>query len=461
MKTLIVDDEETARYGMRKALASQGKIFEAATLTAARTILTEEEPQLVLLDLNLAGEDGFELLAQSRKLSPPPNVIVITAHGNEKIAVEAMKKGAFDYLAKPFEIDELRLVVRNAAEQVMLREENLSLKTELAAVSGYGEMVGSSDAMKRVYDLIDRVAETDATVLLTGESGSGKELVARELHRGSSRKDGPFVFINCAAIPETLIESELFGHEKGAFTGASEQRAGKFERANGGTLFLDEIGDMALETQAKLLRVLEDHSVERLGSEKTIPVDVRIVSATNQDLLAMVEEKKFREDLYYRLEVVKIHIPPLRKRREDIDALVQYFLELFSQKHGKEIPEIGGEAMAWLTRYSYPGNVRQLRNMVERLLILHPDGPVEKKDLPDEIRYFVPGEESESKGEGLEPLFKLSYKNARSAFETRYLLWNLQENANNITHTADGIGIHRQSLQQKIRDLSLRDFMDE
>jgi two-component system response regulator AtoC/two-component system nitrogen regulation response regulator NtrX len=461
MKTLIVDDEDTARYGIRKALRVRGTIYEAATLQAAKRILLEEQPQLILLDLNLAGEDGFEVLQQSTRLDSPPKVIVITAHGNEQIAVQAMKRGAFDYLAKPFDIDELRLVVRNAVDQIQLLQENRQLKTELAATSGYGEMIGTSDSMQKVYEMIDRVAETDVTVLLTGESGSGKELVAREIHRRSMRSDNTLVSVNCAAIPDTLIESELFGHEKGAFTDASNKRTGKFERAQDGTLLLDEIGDMALETQAKLLRVLEDKTIERLGGDTTIPVDVRIISATNQDLAELVAEKRFREDLYYRLEVVRIEIPPLRQRREDIPQLVKYFLEAFSLKHKRPLPEVTSEALNWLVRYNYPGNVRQLKNIMERTLILSTGEQIDKKDLPNEVRFFVPSQEADASGKSLEPFFNLDYKSARETFESRYLIWNLREHQNNITHTAEAIGIHRQSLQQKIKDLSLRELMDE
>ncbi len=461
MKLLIVDDEEAARYGIRKALQVRGRVFEAANLQAARKILADEEPDLVLLDLNLDGQDGLELLEDTGRSDPAPKVIVITAHGSERVAVEAMKKGAFDYLAKPFDLDELRLLARNALEQIELRRENRVLRAELAAVTRHGEMIGASDAIQRVFSLLDRVAATDVTVLLSGESGSGKELVAREIHRRSSRSAADLVNVNCAALPENLIESELFGHEKGAFTGAAERRVGKFEKARCGTLFLDEIGDMALETQAKILRALESKSIERLGGNEPIPVDVRIISATNRDLKKMVEERTFREDLYYRLEVVRVEIPPLRQRKGDIPLLVGHFRDLFAQRHGRPTPEISPQAMARLTAYSWPGNVRQLRNIMESLVVLTTDGRIEEKDLPDEVRFYVPSQEIDISGNRLEPLLQMDYKTARESFELKYLLWQLRQHENNITHTAEAIGIHRQSLQQKIKDLSLRDWMED
>lgn len=461
MKILIVDDEETARYGLRKALQVKGRTSEAADLASAREIFAAENPELVLLDLNLGAENGFDLLDELVREDPPPQVIIITAHGNEKVAVEAMKRGAFDYVAKPFDIEELRLIVRNAASSAQLHRQNRMLKAELAATSGYGDMVGSSRAMRIVYDLVEKVAETDVTVLLTGESGCGKELVAREIHRRSPRGPATLVSVNCAAIPNELIESELFGHEKGAFTGAAQRRIGKFEQARGGTLFLDEVGDMPADAQAKILRALEEKTVQRLGGDASIPVDVRLISATNRNLKRMSEEGKFREDLYYRLEVVKIEIPPLRLHREDIPLLIDYFSDVFCEKHRRGRPRIGDEALATLAGYQYPGNVRQLRNIIERLVVLSSDGRIELKDLPDEVRFYLPGKGVDTSGMDLEPFFKMEFKNAREEFERKYLLWQLRQHRHNITHTAESIGIHRQSLQQKIKDLGLREYLDE
>ncbi len=374
MRILIVDDEDTARYGMRKALqGASDKFVEAPSLAAARKLLAEQPPDLILLDLNLGGEDGFELLEDTQRLKPPPAVIVITAHGNERIAVDAMKRGAYHYLAKPFDIEELRLTCRNVRRQLELRDENLNLRAELERFSGFGEMIGDSEPMRRVFSLIERVAETDVTVLMNGESGSGKELVAREIHRRSRRK-GALVCVNCAAIPENLIESELFGHEKGAFTGALDRRAGKFEQAQGGTLFLDEIGDMPLDTQTKILRVLEERRIQRVGGTEALEVDVRIISATHQDLPQMVRDGKFREDLYYRLSVIVLSLPPLRVRDDDVVLIAQALINNAAKQHDMPAPKLNAEASSKLRSHSWPGNIRELKNVVERALLLSPPG---------------------------------------------------------------------------------------
>ncbi|UCF39384.1 MAG: sigma-54-dependent Fis family transcriptional regulator [Acidobacteriota bacterium] len=456
MKTLIVDDEDPARYGIRKAINVKGQILEAATLSDALSLCRREQPDLILLDLNLGGEDGLEVLREVRQSPEPPLVVIITAHGSERVAVEAIKEGAYDYLAKPFEIDELRLIVRNADERIRLKKENDHLRSTLDAATGYGEMVGKSPLMRRVYSMIEKVADADVSVLITGESGSGKELVAREIHNRSPRSSAPLVPVNCAAIPENLIESELFGHEKGAFTGALQRRIGKFEKARGGTLFLDEIGDMPLDTQAKILRVLEEREIERLGGDVTIPVDVRVISATNRRLQAMVEEGKFREDLYYRLEVVQVELPPLRERRDDIPVLLEHFRTLFASKYRKENIDFSTETLSLLARYNYPGNVRQLRNLVERLVVLSSSEQIEEGSLPDEIRFFDPVSGVDTSGAELSPLLGLDFKSAREAFERKFLLAKLSEHNNNITHTAEAVGMHRQSLQQKIKDLDLK-----
>lgn len=394
----------------------------------------------------------MEVLCRTRELADPPLVVIITAHGSERVAVEAMKASAYDYLAKPFEIEELRLIVRNARERLRLQRENTRLRQELDLGLSYGGMVGTSEAMRRVFALIDRVAPIDATVLITGESGCGKELVAREIHRRSRRARAPMVVVNCAAMPENLIESELFGHEKGAFTGALQRRTGKFEEADGGTVFLDEIGDMSAGTQAKILRVLEDRKVERLGSNRPQEVDVRIISATNRDLVQMTEEGSFRSDLYYRLEVIRIHLPPLRDRPEDIPLLLGHFLARFSAGYGKPPVQISPPAMKLLLDYPYPGNVRQLRNLVERLVVLAGKEPVMPEDLPEEIRRFDPGS-----GDPLDArrLLGLDFRTARETFERAYLVTKLRDHGGNITHTAEAVGMHRQSLQQKIKDLGI------
>jgi len=460
LKVLIVDDERTARYGMRKALDLQVEVLEADRLSTAQQIFEEKLPEIVLLDLNLGGESGFDFLAFTQKQDVRPHVIVITAHGNERVAVDAMKRGAYHYVAKPFDVDELRAVVRNAGESILLQRENLDLRTRLESARGYGSIIGQSRPMTRVYSVIEKVAETDVTVLITGESGAGKELVAHAIHRESPRRQYEMVTVNCAAIPENLIESELFGHEKGAFTGAAQRRIGKFEQARRGTLFLDEIGDMPLGTQAKILRALEERKVERLGSNQPLDVDVRIISATNRDLKEMVEEGTFRSDLYYRLEVVRIELPPLRKRKDDIPLLTEFFIRQFADRHGREIEGISSQALAQLVQYDFPGNVRQLRNLVERMVVLSSRPQIETGDLPEEIRLFDPATGQDARLLRLEPFLDLPFKEARDSFERNFLLSKLAEHDNNITHTAAAIGLHRQSLQQKIRDLDLRPLIN-
>ncbi|MDQ3013231.1 MAG: sigma-54 dependent transcriptional regulator, partial [Acidobacteriota bacterium] len=369
-RILIVDDEEAARYGMARALKSYS-VAEAGSVDEARKAIAVARPDLMLLDINLPGTSGLEYLRDLNQSDNAPPVVMITAHGSERTAVEAIKAGAYDYLAKPFEVDELRLVVKNALEAQGLRRENEKLKAELKAARGVGDLLGASDTMRRIYDLIHKVAATDVTVLIHGESGTGKELVARAIHEESAhRRNGQFIAMNCAALPSELIESELFGHEKGAFTGAAGQRKGKFEQAHGGTIFLDEIGDMSLNTQAKLLRVLEERKVERLGSSHSIPVDVRVVSATNRDLNKAVAEEKFRADLYYRLRVVQMDLPALRDRREDVPLLAESFLQTYAKRYGLKCTEISADAMKRLAAYDWPGNVRELRNAIECSVVL-------------------------------------------------------------------------------------------
>ena len=304
---LIVNDEPAARYGMRRALEKEGhKIFEADSVASAEQVVDSQSPSVILLDVKLASESGLDYLPELVARKQAPVVIIVTAHGSERLAVEAIKKGAFDYLAKPFDVDELRILVRNALGAYRLRTENEQLRNELSGTETYGQLIGSSPAMTRVYSLIEKISQTDVSVLIMGESGTGKEMVAREIHARSRAGAGPFVALNCAAMPEELIESELFGHEKGAFTGATGKRIGKFEAANKGTLFLDEIGDMSLSTQAKVLRVIEEKKFQRLGSNELLSTDVRIISATNKNLEKEVEQQRFREDLYYRLAVVSM-----------------------------------------------------------------------------------------------------------------------------------------------------------
>src|SRR3569832_53147 len=386
---MIVDDEEAARYGMRRALSTFGyNITEAGSAEAARALLKQNEPDLLLLDVPLPGPRGLAPpRAPPRRPGTAPLALIVTAHGSERMAVEAVKAGAHDYLSKPFEVDDLRLVVKNAAETLQLRRENYSLRRRIEVErSQRGALIGNSESMQRVRSMIDKVAETDATVLVRGESGTGKELVARELHeRNSVRRNGSFVAVNCAALPSELIESELFGHEKGAFTGAAARREGKFEQADGGTRFLDEIGDMSSNVQAKLLRALEERRIERLGANESIPVDVRIVSATHRPLEQEITNGNFRADLFYRLRVVTVEIAPLRDRREGIPVLVETFTRLAAVRY--ELPQrsLSQGALRRLMEYNWPGNVRELKNTIDRAVIMADGDEIAPKDLPDEI----------------------------------------------------------------------------
>jgi DNA-binding NtrC family response regulator len=460
---MIVDDEEAARYGMRRALTTFGyNISEAGSAEAARALLKQHEPDLLLLDVNLPGISGLDFLRELKSSNGNgPLVIIVTAHGSERMAVEAVKAGAYDYLSKPFELDDLRLVVKNAAETVQLRRENYSLRRRIEVErSQRGALIGNSEAMQKVRAMIDKVSETDATVLVRGESGTGKELVARELHeRNSARRNEPFVAVNCAALPSELIESELFGHEKGAFTGAAARREGKFEQADGGTLFLDEIGDMSSNVQAKLLRALEERRIERLGANESIPVDVRIVSATHRPLEQEITNGNFRADLFYRLRVVTVDIAPLRERREDIPLLAETFLRLASERY--ELPQraLSQTTLRRLVEYNWPGNVRELKNAIDRAVIMADGDEVTPKDLPDEITAgmsktsIVEGVDSEI--DGLRVPFTADFREDRREFERRYITRCLEHTQGNVTRAAEILDMHRQSLQHKLRQLGL------
>lgn len=452
---LIVDDEKAARYGVKKILLKDNyQVYEAKDGSEALQVIKTLHPALVLLDINMPQLDGMKTLEMINAIQNPPLVVIVTAYGSEKIAVEAMKKGAYDYIAKPFEIDELRIIAKNAFERLVLQEENARLRLEIGRLEGMGELIGQSEAMKEVFDKIEKVGTTDVTVLIQGESGSGKELVAREIHRRSKRRNESLIIMNCAAVPETLIESELFGHEKGAFTGAAERRSGKFELANKGTIFLDEIGDMSISTQSKLLRVLQEQQFERLGGIETLTVDVRIISATHRDLEEEIEENRFREDLYYRIKVVSIKLPPLRHRKEDIPLLANRFLHHFSEKHQKQIISVTPEAMKCLVSYDWPGNVRQLKNAIESAVVLSDHEILAITDLPDEIIH--PGNSSL-------PLknidYNLSFRDAKKMlienFERDFIQKKLEECNGNISRAAEALDMHRQNLQQKIRELRI------
>ena len=453
---LLVDDDPTARYGMRRALERQGyAIVEAESISNAELQIEKRFPDVVLLDVKLASESGLEYLPSLVSRKNPPIVIVITAHGSERMAVEAIKLGAYDYLPKPFDVDELRILVRNAVETRRLREENQRLRIELAGSGDFGELIGSSKAMAKVYSLIEKVAQTDASVLITGESGTGKEVVAREIHARGRAQTGQFVAVNCAAMPEELIESEMFGHEKGAFTGAASQRIGKFEAANKGTLFLDEIGDMSPSTQAKLLRVLEEKKFQRLGSNELRSSDARIVSATNKQLEEQVRQNKFREDLFYRLCVVTINLPALRERKADIPALSQFFCQRYASAYKGHPISISGEATRAMLEYNWPGNVRQLRNYIERAVVLTESEEITLEEFPREMSSRRDQSPSRPEVELISVSAEVSFKDAKKEFERKYVERILNQSSGNITRAAALLGMHRQSLQHKIKELGL------
>jgi len=386
-KILVVDDEHLIRLSLEQSLLKQGyDAITAATGEDALKVVQEEAPELILLDIQLPGLDGLEVLERVKEIDEDILVIMVTALGVLETAVKAMRMGAYDYINKPFNLDELSIIIKKALETKELRKEVAHLRSTQSSKYGIDHIIGGSSHMHQVLEMVRKVAQSDAsTVLIQGESGTGKELIARAIHFESSRADKPFMAINCAAMPETLLESELMGHEKGAFTDAKVQKKGLFEIADGGTLFLDEIGDMDVGMQAKLLRVLEERTFRRIGGTKEIPVDVRIVSATNQELLKKIEEKSFRNDLYYRLQVIPIYLPPLRERLEDIMPLVDFFIGHYNREFGKSVKGVSKMASKFLLEYDWPGNVRELRNIIERAIILESEETLMLEHLPNEL----------------------------------------------------------------------------
>ncbi len=456
MKTiLIVDDEPAARYGLRRALEAKYRVAEVDSAEAAREALPREQPDLVLLDVVLPGENGLAFLRWMREQGSEAPVLMVSALDTAKIAVEALQLGAADYLVKGFELEELRQRVANLLKLVTLEKENDALLRRLATEGQFGQMIGRSAEMRRVFEIADRVAPTDSTVLILGESGTGKDLLAQEIHARSPRAGKAYVAVNCAALPETLIESELFGYERGAFTGAAQQKKGKFELASGGTLFLDEIGDMNPMTQAKVLRALENRTVERLGGTQTIPVDVRVVSATHRNLQSEIHAGKFREDLFYRLRVVTIELPPLRAHKGDIAVLAEAFLQMHTERLGRTA-RLNREAMTAIERYDWPGNVRELKNALERSLVLCRGEEIGVEDLPGEV---ARGEVVSSKhpvDEHDSGFGERDFREAKRKFEVAYLMKQLADHRWNVSRTAATIGLHRQSLQEKLRELGIR-----
>jgi DNA-binding NtrC family response regulator len=452
-RVLVVEDEAGIRLALTGLLRREGyEVVQCERGADALAQLESSEFDFVLTDLALGdGPSGLDVMRCARERQPETPIVMITAHGSEKIAVEAMKLGAEDYVPKPFDNDEIRLVVRRALERTQLARENRLLRARVEREFGMGNLVGRGPGMRAVFDTIRKVAETDLTVLIRGESGTGKELVAQALHEASARRAGPFVAVNCAAISRELVESELFGHEKGAFTGADARRIGRFEAAHGGTIFLDEIGDMAPDTQAKVLRVLQERSFERVGGVKPLSVDVRVVAATHRDLEKDVAAGRFREDLYYRLKVVEIRLPALRERPEDLPALAERFLAQVAERLGRPEKRLAPGALAALAAHAWPGNARELRNVIEQSVVLAPGEEIEAADLR------LGGETAAARGPAGELPFSEAKRAAVEGFEREFLLRALRANGGNVSRTAEAIGMVRQSLQQKIRELGLRD----
>jgi DNA-binding NtrC family response regulator len=456
MKTvLIIDDEAASRYALRRALENRYQIAEADSAAAARSALTADKPDLLLLDVVLPGEDGLSFLKWLRGQGHGLPVLMVSALDTAKTAVEALQLGAADYLVKGFDLEELRQRVANLLKVVSLEQENDALRRRLATEGQFGEMIGRTAAMRRAFEMADRVAPTDSTVLILGESGTGKDLLAQEIHARSPRDGRAYVAVNCAALPETLIESELFGYERGAFTGAAQQKKGRFEQATGGTLFLDEIGDMNPVTQSKVLRALENRVIERLGGSQSIPVDVRVISATHRNLPLAIRDGKFRDDLFYRLRVVTIELPPLRAHKEDIPILAQAFLELHGARLGR-MARLTKEAAAALERYDWPGNVRELKNAIERGMVLTRSGEIGVSDLPGEVVKGSPVLPRSGEGNSDHGLSEKDFREAKRKFEIAYLRRQLSAHRWNISRTAATIGLHRQSLQERLRELGIR-----
>jgi DNA-binding NtrC family response regulator len=443
---LIVDDERNTREGLARTLRRNYRILLAESAMAALDILAKEPADAVLTDLRMPGMDGLTLVRRILAREPQPVCILLTAYGSVETAVEAIKNGAYDFLTKPVNLDRLELVLKRALETRRLEENNRNLRQQLDAKFGLENIIGHSEAMQSVFDTLRQVAPSRATVLIQGESGTGKELVAHALHRLSPRVNNPFVAVHCASLSDTLLESELFGHERGAFTGATETRKGRFEMADGGTLFLDEIGEIEAATQVKLLRVLEERSFERVGGGQTIDVDTRLIAATNRNLRAMVEAGDFREDLYFRLNVVQITLPPLRERRGDLPLLIDHYFRHFCSENAREIQGITPEAMEALLRHSWPGNIRELRNVLERMVVLTRGEKIGLRDVPGELRDG--GSVRKSSG-------ALSGAVSMQEAEKRMIQQALQDHDGNRTLAAKQLGISRRTLHRKLNDYDL------
>jgi two-component system nitrogen regulation response regulator NtrX len=453
-RILLIDDDAGIRDSMRMPLEYEGYEYAAAaSAEEGLAAIQRDAPDIVFLDIKMPGMDGLEALSRIKSLNDSLPVVMISAHGNAQVGMDATKRGADDFIEKPFGAERLLVTIRNVLSQTRLKEENRTLRR--AAEARY-QMVGESPGLRGISDSIKRAAPTNATVLILGESGVGKELVARAIHRNSLRSRERFIQVNCAAIPEELIESELFGHEKGSFTGATEKQIGKFEQADRGTIFLDEVGDMSPKTQAKVLRVLQEGEVERLGSSRTIKVDVRVIAATNKDLEEEIEKGTFREDLFFRLSVIPIRVPALRDRAEDIPALVRHFADIFSRDHNRRPQRFTPAALDYMQRARWKGNVRELRNTVERLIIMTPGDQIDVDDLREivriESRASAPDSNSAGAAGGDKPGTLREFKEVA---ERAFLVEKLREHNWNISKTAEVIGTPRSNLYKKLEQYGI------
>ena len=470
-KILVVDDTPVLSEMVKEFLEAEGYAVKTAVSgEAALKAMEQEKPDLVMMDIRMPGISGLDALFEIKKKDPQATVIMMTAYGTTQTAIEAMKRGAYEYITKPFKNEEVKALIKKALEAGRLMKEKVSLSADADVDNLEGAcIIGKSPAMLEIYKTVGKVAESNATVLIRGESGTGKELVARAIFQNSLRKDKAFLAVNCAAIPESLLESELFGHAKGSFTGAMNKRIGKFQQCEGGTIFLDEIGDMSLLTQAKVLRVLQEHTFQPVGSEETVEVDVRVITSTNKDLWRAIEEKQFREDLYYRLKVVNIYMPPLRLRKEDIPLLVDYFLQKFSREFNNSVKKVHEDAMNFLSEYSWPGNVRELENAIHTAVVMGkkdilfledfpvaPAGPREPKPVSAEV---AAGSDADLVKELLAPALKYRsifldsalYKKMSASLEKRLMETVLSLNNKNQAQSAKVLGISRNTLRARMK----------
>jgi len=443
-KVLVVDDDLEMCRLLSDVLKGEG--FSATSLDdslEASKILIKEEFDVIITDLKMRGLKGLDLLEEAKKVAPLTPVIIITAFGTIESAIQAMKMGAYDYITKPFQVEELVLTVKKALENRLLKKEVVRLKKEVESRYHFHHLIGKSPSMQKIYDLIDRISDTSSNVLITGESGTGKELVAKAIHYNGIRKEAPFIAVNCAAIPETLLESELFGYKKGAFTDAKVDKKGLIFEANEGTLFLDEITEMPLTLQAKLLRLIEEKEVRPLGDTNSYPIDVRIISASNREIKSFIQEGRFREDLYYRLKVIDIELPPLRERREDLSLLIQHFVNKFNQELRKDVSGISDEALKFLLNYSWPGNVRELENVIQRAITLSQQATILPEDLPDEVVQEV---EENLVEKGLRERYTIDQ------LEKEYIKKVLAEVGGNKSKAAEILGLDRKTLYRKLQE---------